>query len=203
MGLVKWTRGLRDLLVGERERSISLVGERAYVQFRGVSSEALPAFQAALTEYSAAHPELSSVHINPFTRRVVFQASGKSPGRSLLEGLVRAAESAVQADPRAYRLDRERDLPDDLSLDREYSLEALADASWMLCRLEESTSARQRAYAGYLEAHEEGPAARTAWRPGAVIAWARSSGSWLRWPRPMRLVCITWRPRSGSGLPRW
>ena len=43
-------------------------------------------------------------------------------------------------------------------------LEALADGAWMLCRLEESTRTRQRAYAGYLEAHEVGPAARVAWR---------------------------------------
>ena len=43
-------------------------------------------------------------------------------------------------------------------------LEALADAAWLLCRLEESTRTRQQAYAQYLEAHQDGPAARTAWR---------------------------------------
>ena len=43
-------------------------------------------------------------------------------------------------------------------------LETLADVTWLLCRFDESTAARQRAYAGYLEGHMDGPAARSAWR---------------------------------------
>ena len=43
-------------------------------------------------------------------------------------------------------------------------LESLADVSWLLCRFKESIAARQRAYAGYLEAHMDGQAARSAWR---------------------------------------
>ncbi len=43
-------------------------------------------------------------------------------------------------------------------------LEALADSAWMVCHLDESLVARQRAYAGYLESHDDQPAARTAWR---------------------------------------
>ena len=43
-------------------------------------------------------------------------------------------------------------------------LESLADSAWMVCRLDESLTARQRAYAGYQEAHEDQSAARTAWR---------------------------------------
>lgn len=43
-------------------------------------------------------------------------------------------------------------------------LEALADAAWLACRLDESYLARQKAYAGFLERHEDRPAARTAWR---------------------------------------
>jgi hypothetical protein len=42
--------------------------------------------------------------------------------------------------------------------------ESLADVAWLLCRFKESIAARQRAYAGYLEAHMDGPAARSAWR---------------------------------------
>jgi DNA-binding CsgD family transcriptional regulator len=43
-------------------------------------------------------------------------------------------------------------------------LEALADAAWLACRLDESYLARQKAYASFLERHEDRPAARTAWR---------------------------------------
>jgi hypothetical protein len=44
------------------------------------------------------------------------------------------------------------------------NLEALADAAWLLCRFGESIRARQKAYAGYLEARADQPAARMAWR---------------------------------------
>lgn len=43
-------------------------------------------------------------------------------------------------------------------------LEALADAAWMVCRLEESMVTRQQAYVRYLETRENRPAARVAWR---------------------------------------
>jgi ATP/maltotriose-dependent transcriptional regulator MalT len=43
-------------------------------------------------------------------------------------------------------------------------LEALANVAWVLCRFGESTGARQKAYAGYLEARASQPAARMAWR---------------------------------------
>lgn len=43
-------------------------------------------------------------------------------------------------------------------------LESLADAAWLMCRLDESTAARQRAYARFLDAGEHGSAARVAWR---------------------------------------
>jgi DNA-binding CsgD family transcriptional regulator len=43
-------------------------------------------------------------------------------------------------------------------------LETLADAAWMVCRLEESMATRQDAYVRYLETRENRPAARVAWR---------------------------------------
>jgi ATP/maltotriose-dependent transcriptional regulator MalT len=43
-------------------------------------------------------------------------------------------------------------------------LEVLADAAWMVCRLEESMARRQEAYVRYLETRESRPAARAAWR---------------------------------------
>ena len=43
-------------------------------------------------------------------------------------------------------------------------LEDLADAAWMVCRLEESMATRQEAYVRYLAARDDRPAARVAWR---------------------------------------
>lgn len=43
-------------------------------------------------------------------------------------------------------------------------LEDLADAAWMVCRLEESMATRQQAYVRYLAARDDRPAARVAWR---------------------------------------
>jgi DNA-binding CsgD family transcriptional regulator/tetratricopeptide (TPR) repeat protein len=43
-------------------------------------------------------------------------------------------------------------------------LETLADAAWMVCRLEESTATRKQAYVRYLETRASRPAARVAWR---------------------------------------
>jgi DNA-binding CsgD family transcriptional regulator len=43
-------------------------------------------------------------------------------------------------------------------------LEALADAAWMVCRLDESMATRQQAYVRYLETRENRPVARVAWR---------------------------------------
>lgn len=43
-------------------------------------------------------------------------------------------------------------------------LEALADSAWLVCRLQESVDARQRAYTGYQEAHDDRSTVRTAWR---------------------------------------
>jgi DNA-binding CsgD family transcriptional regulator len=62
-------------------------------------------------------------------------------------------------------------------------LEALADAAWLLCRLEESTAARQQSYVRYLDAGENGPAARTAWRlfwEGVYTREAAVAMGWLR-----------------------
>jgi len=53
--------------------------------------------------------------------------------------------------------------PDPATLAPE-ELESLADVAWLLCRFAESTTARQQAYAGYLKSHDDGPAARSAWR---------------------------------------
>jgi ATP/maltotriose-dependent transcriptional regulator MalT len=43
-------------------------------------------------------------------------------------------------------------------------LETLADSAWLVCRLHQSLAARQQAYTGYLENHDDRSAARTSWR---------------------------------------
>ena len=62
--------------------------------------------------------------------------------------------------PETYRRLSNRD-PSDLTPDE---LEVLADSAWLVCRLQESLDARQRAYAGYQVAQDDRSAVRTAWR---------------------------------------
>jgi ATP/maltotriose-dependent transcriptional regulator MalT len=62
--------------------------------------------------------------------------------------------------PETYTRLSTRD-PADLTPDQ---LENLADSAWLVCRLAESLSARQQAYARYDEIHDDRSAVRTAWR---------------------------------------
>jgi ATP/maltotriose-dependent transcriptional regulator MalT len=62
--------------------------------------------------------------------------------------------------PETYRRLSSRH-PADLTPDQ---LEALADSAWLVCRLDESLSARQQVYARHHELHDDRAAARTAWR---------------------------------------
>ncbi|HEY6881396.1 MAG TPA: hypothetical protein VI299_25400, partial [Polyangiales bacterium] len=128
MSLAGWARSLRELFVGDRPRSMTLVGDRAYVEFRGVSREDLARFGEQLRERVRAHDNIRSVHVNGLMRRVAFQFNGTLSGRTLLEALVSDAERAVGAAPYSQPADSERQLPDDLTLDREYSVEAMVDA---------------------------------------------------------------------------
>jgi cation-transporting P-type ATPase I len=132
MRLAGWKRSLRELFVGERARSISLVGERAYVEYRGVSRDDLMRFAAALRERTRVHPNISDVHVNGLLRRVAFQFVGAAMSRTLLESLVGDAERAVLAERYSDPSDCERALPDDLQLDAEYSVEALVDGLALL-----------------------------------------------------------------------
>lgn len=80
-----------------------------------------------------------------------------------------------EAWPEAYRL--LRDLPDPGPDD----LDALADAAWWLCRVDESVTARQQAYRGYVSEGREREGARAAWmvfyehhlagHPGLAAGW--------------------------------
>jgi hypothetical protein len=82
-------------------------------------------------------------------------------------------------------------------------LESLADAAWMVCRLEESMVTRQKAYVRYLETRENRPAARVAWR----LFWDHLDGGetvvamgWLRRAR-RHLASIPEEAEHRSTLP--
>jgi cation-transporting ATPase I len=133
MGIVKWTRGVSELFAGERERIITWAAGRAYVEFRGVKRESLPAFMRTLTELTEGQSRIRAVSVNALTRRVVFRLSDAHPPSAHLVVLVQSAERAVLGDPRAaLGPSDERALPDDLALDRELSIEAIADAAALL-----------------------------------------------------------------------
>jgi ATP/maltotriose-dependent transcriptional regulator MalT len=78
-------------------------------------------------------------------------------------------------------------------------LEALADAAWLACRLDESYHARQKAYARFLEQHEDRPAARTAWRLFWEQLYNGSQAVALGWLRRARrhLAAIPDSPEHG------
>lgn len=78
-------------------------------------------------------------------------------------------------------------------------LEALADAAWLACRLDESYQARQTAYAGFLEQHADRPAARAAWRLFWEQLYNGSEAVALGWLRRARrhLAAIPDGPEHG------
>jgi cation-transporting P-type ATPase I len=128
MSLLGWTRSVRELFVGDRQRGITLVGDRAYVEYRGVPHAKLGRFSAALSERARVHANVSGVHVNALTRRVSFHFVGAGLSHVLLTALVRDAERTVGATRYSDPTECERALPDDQQLDQEYTLEACADA---------------------------------------------------------------------------
>lgn len=123
---------MRELFVGERARSITLVGDRAYVEYRGVDRAGLVRFAEVLRERARVHANIGEVHVNGLLRRVAFHFVGTTLSRSLLEAIVGDAERAVGAQRYSDPADCERALPDDLQLDAEYSVEAMVDALALL-----------------------------------------------------------------------
>jgi cation-transporting ATPase I len=118
---------MRELFLGDRPRSMTLVGDRAYVEYRGVARDDLARFSEQLRERSRVHDNITGVHVNGLLRRVAFHFSGTVSSRALLDALVGDAERAVGAERFSQPSEYERELPDDLQLDREYSVEAMAD----------------------------------------------------------------------------
>src|ERR1700754_90452 len=109
MSLAGWTRSMRELFLGDRPRSMTVVGDRAYVEYRGVARDELARFAELLRERSRVHPHIAGVHVNGLMRRVAFHFRDTISPRALLDALVGDAERAVGADP--YSLPDERALP--------------------------------------------------------------------------------------------
>ncbi|MET0286397.1 MAG: hypothetical protein ABW352_18090, partial [Polyangiales bacterium] len=126
MSLAGWARSVRELFLGDRPRSMSVVGDRAYVEYRGVPRDDLARFSEQLRERSRVHDNIAGVHVNGLMRRVAFHFHGTVSPRALLDALVGDAERSVGA--ARYSEPDERALPDDQTLDRELSVEAIADA---------------------------------------------------------------------------
>jgi hypothetical protein len=103
--------------------------------------------------------------------------------------------------PETYTRLSTRD-PADLTPDQ---LEDLAEGAWLVCRLDESLSARRQVYARYHEIHDDRSAARTAWRlfwdhlyngdKAVALGWLRRETD--TWPRS-RKVPSTASSRSAS-----
>lgn len=131
MGLVDWVRAVRALATEERRRGVSIVGDRAYVEFRGIGEDQLPAFAEAIEERLPELGEVRSHDINPFTRRVGLRFASGVPTRRALEAFVDTAERALtaQANGPSVVLDSERVLPDDEQLELQRAVEAIADAA--------------------------------------------------------------------------
>jgi magnesium-transporting ATPase (P-type) len=134
MGLIGKVRRLRELFDRERKRSISVVGTRAYVEYRGILAERLDVFASFLEQESKVFPNLTELGLTPLSQRVLLQFAGTVPEDDALGAMVMRAEERTGRDARAEH-ERERVLPDDEQLDLRYSLEALVDAMSLLVGL--------------------------------------------------------------------
>ena len=128
MGLIGKVRRLRELFDRERKRSISVVGTRAYVEYRGILPERLDVFGSMLEQESKVFPNLTELGVEPLTRRVLFQFAGTVPDDVALSAMILRAEERTGRDARAEH-ERERVLPDDEQLDLQYSVEAIVEAA--------------------------------------------------------------------------
>jgi len=128
MGLFDVLRAARRRLLAERGRGVSCVGDRAFVEIRGISPIDLPRFARALSDRAESAPWLRSVSVEPFTRRAVLTVRGAMPEDEALSAFVAAVEAGLEHV--AHRDDQhgERGLPDDVELEMERAIETAADA---------------------------------------------------------------------------
>lgn len=128
MGVFDLLRAARRRILSERERGVSCVGDRAYVEIRGISQIDLPRFARALTEHAATAPWLRHVTVEPFTRRAVLTVAGAMPADDALSAFVGQVEAGLEHVVHGPETQGERRLPDDLELERERAIETAADA---------------------------------------------------------------------------
>jgi cation-transporting ATPase I len=126
MALFGWAEGLRQLFGGERRRGISVVGARAYVEFKGVSADRLARFAELVEDEATVFSNLAELGVEPLTRRVMFRFAGDVPSEVALDRVVARAEERIGLSPQDV-FERDRALPDDLELDQIISTEAAAD----------------------------------------------------------------------------
>ena len=124
MGLFGWVSALRESFADERRRSVSVVGQRAYVEFRHIPPESLAHFATLLEEEALVFPNLAELGLEPLTRRVMLRFVGAVPNTAALSGAVARAEQRVDAPkgPHPHAPEElRRVLPDDEQLDFEYT----------------------------------------------------------------------------------
>jgi magnesium-transporting ATPase (P-type) len=126
---------LENLVFGEPQRAITVVDDRAMVQYRGVAKEHLAEFQCAAQALAKAQGEIVDVRVNPYLSRVVMRFLDKPPDTSVLCDLVLRAEQAVEAGTQGALENFGRELPDDPQLDVRYGVEAIASAMSMVSGL--------------------------------------------------------------------
>jgi cation-transporting ATPase I len=135
MGLFGWVSALRASFADERRRSVSVVGQRAYVEFRHIPPDALAHFATLLEEEAVVFPNLAELGVEPLTRRVMLRFVGAVPNTAALSGAVARAEQRVDAPkgphPHAPE-EMRRSLPDDEQLDFELTIQALVEAASLL-----------------------------------------------------------------------
>lgn len=131
-GILKRARRIVDLFIGERPRLITIAGNRAYVEYRGIADREVRRFSEAVERVAANYPNVEEAYINPYLRRVIIRFSGPELPRNTLLGLVAAAEDAVGASSSVELYDSSRSLPDDSQLDLEYTVEAAANGMAMV-----------------------------------------------------------------------
>lgn len=135
MGLLDLFRDLQDRVFAERERGISHIGDRVYVEIRGISHIDLPRFSRALEERTLDVPWVRDVTVEPFTRRAVFVVKGPMPADEAISSLLSEVETGLQHVAQIAAHETERNLPDDLELERERTIETVADAAALLMGL--------------------------------------------------------------------
>ncbi len=121
-------RDLQKRLVAPRKRGLSIVGDRVYVETRGISHIDLPRFSRALAERAELVPWVRTAHLEPFTRRAVLVIEGPMRPDEEITAVVAEVEAGLSHLAQASRHETERDLPDDLELERERAIETAADA---------------------------------------------------------------------------